>query len=171
MWMALDRALARRANLATRKYQHLTSAASTLATTGSWAAVTLLALSWLRFGLTQRSRARHSTERAFLSVGLTYLVVEAIGRALPRVRPFARSDDMLALVAHADRRSFPSRHVASAFAMSTALARTSTQLGWSFAMIGALLGGARVAAGVHYSSDIIGGAFLGAAIGRVVRGK
>ncbi len=104
---ALDRALARRVNLATRKSQRLSSAASTLATTGSWAAATLLTLSWLRFWLTRRSQARHGTERAFLSVGLTYVVVEAIGRALPRVRPFAGLDDMLELVAHADRRSFP----------------------------------------------------------------
>jgi len=55
--------------------------------------------------------------------------------------------------------------------MATAIARTSRELGWSFAMIGALLGGARVAAGVHYPTDIIGGAVLGAAIGRAVRGK
>src|SRR5215204_4533090 len=60
--MALDRALARRANLVTRKSQRLTSAASTLATTGSWAAATLLALSWLRFWLTRSSQARHGTE-------------------------------------------------------------------------------------------------------------
>jgi undecaprenyl-diphosphatase len=144
---------------------------SVLASTGSWLAACALALYW--FGAYSRAdmSGRQSAVRALLGVGISYIAVEGLGWLLPRPRPFSQSCDALQLVRHAPHRSFPSRHVASAFAMSLAVSDSSAKLALGFAAIGASLGAARVAAGVHYPSDVLGGAVLGTLIGRIVRGS
>ena len=57
--------------------------------------------------------------------------------------------------------SFPSGHTIFMFALATGVYRVNKKLAyWLFAS-GALIGLARVAGGVHYPSDILGGALLG----------
>jgi undecaprenyl-diphosphatase len=53
--------------------------------------------------------------------------------------------------------------------MAAAIAPGSSRLATSFGAIGVLLGVARVAAGVHYPSDVLAGALLGTVIGSLTR--
>jgi undecaprenyl-diphosphatase len=167
--LELDESIARWSNQSVRRTPGLGTVAAAIAVVGSWSAAGLLSLIWLRAVKTSKPIERHAAERAFLGVALTYLFVEAIGRLLPRTRPFAASPDALGLVAHTEHRSFPSRHVASACAMAIAISPTSKSLAACFGLVGGLLGAARVAAGVHYPSDVVAGMVLGAAVGRMVR--
>ncbi len=106
--------------------------------------------------------------RMLAAVGLVYLASEALGTLWPRRRPFARLTDVEALVPHTPDRSFPSRHVASGLAMAVIGRRAHPRLGVAMTIVAWLLGVSRVAAGLHYPSDILVGAAVGNAIGRVV---
>jgi membrane-associated phospholipid phosphatase len=72
-------------------------------------------------------------------------------------------------VPHEPGRSFPSRHVASGLAMASIGSREHRRLGMLMAGVAWLLGVSRVAAGLHYPSDIAAGALLGLIFGRYAR--
>ena len=108
---------------------------------------------------------RDSAVRMLAAVGLVYLLSDALGAIWPRQRPFARLSQVEALATHSPERSFPSRHVASALAMAAVGGRAHHRLGTAMATVGWVLGVSRVAAGLHYPSDVIGGALLGAGVG------
>jgi membrane-associated phospholipid phosphatase len=112
---------------------------------------------------------RRSAVRMLGAVGLVYVASEALGWIWPRARPFARLAAVEAIVPHALGRSFPSRHVASGLAMAAVGGRVHRLLGAGMALVAGLLGVSRVAAGLHYPSDVLAGALLGAAIGRLLR--
>ncbi len=103
------------------------------------------------------------------AVGLVYLTSEALGAVWQRQRPFARLGQVEALVAHSGERSFPSRHVASGLAMAVIGGRAHPRLGPVMALVAGVLGLSRVAAGLHYPSDVLAGAALGVTIGRLLR--
>ena len=72
-------------------------------------------------------------------------------------------------MAHSAGRSFPSRHVASGLAMAWVAGRAHRRLGLAMAGVAWLLGLSRVAAGLHYPSDVLSGALLGSVVGRLLR--
>lgn len=108
---------------------------------------------------------RDSAVRMLVAVGLVYLLSDALGAIWARQRPFARLSNIAALTSHTPQRSFPSRHLASALAMAAVGGRAHHRLGAAMATVGWVLGLSRVAAGLHYPSDLIGGALLGAGVG------
>jgi undecaprenyl-diphosphatase len=110
---------------------------------------------------------RDSAARMLAGVGLVYLLSDALGAIWPRQRPFARLPQVAALAPHAAERSFPSRHLASALAMAAVGGQAHRRLGAAMATVGWVLGVSRVAAGLHYPSDLVGGALLGAAVGHL----
>ena len=167
--MELDQLLVRWSNQAATEMPLMSATAANVALAGSWTAAGLLSLTWLQGMVRGQPARRRAAERAFAGVAVTYMVVEVIGRILPRPRPFADLSGTNRLVSHTEHRSFPSRHVASAFAMATAISPNSRTLAAVFGAIGILLGAARIAAGVHYPSDVIGGIVLGSTIGRVMQ--
>jgi membrane-associated phospholipid phosphatase len=122
------------------------------------------------------------TEAALLVEGSTYLAKDLAGRRRPWTHNTSLSvEERLALSA-ADpldaRRSFFSGHASSAFALATLMStvfadvhgrsRASDALWAASLSAAALTGLARVKAGMHYPSDVLVGAAVGAAIGRVV---
>ncbi len=111
---------------------------------------------------------RSSAARMLAAVAMVYLASEALGALWPRQRPFARHSEVEALVPHAGARSFPSRHVASGLAMAAIGGGAHPRLGVAMAMVAWLLGVSRIAAGLHYPSDVLAGAALGGAIGRLM---
>jgi undecaprenyl-diphosphatase len=115
------------------------------------------------------SGRRGSAVRMLSAVGLVYVASEVLGLARAKQRPFARVPGVVWLIPHSPRRSFPSRHVASGLAMAAIGSREHPRLGMLMASVAWLLGITRVAAGLHYPSDVLAGAALGQAVGRYVR--
>jgi undecaprenyl-diphosphatase len=112
---------------------------------------------------------RRAAARMLLAVALVYGASEALGRVWRRPRPFAADARIEALVAHAAGRSFPSRHVASGLAMAVIGSAAHPRLGTTMSAVAAGLGLSRVAAGLHYPSDVAAGAVLGLLVGRALR--
>ncbi len=65
--------------------------------------------------------------------------------------------------------SFPSGHASMFFALATIIYFRNKNLGILFFVASALMGLARIAAGVHYPSDILGGAILGILVALAVQ--
>jgi membrane-associated phospholipid phosphatase len=112
---------------------------------------------------------RGSALRMLAAVGLVYAASEGLGRAWTRQRPFARLTEVQSLAWHTPDRSFPSRHVASGLAMAAIGGREHPHLGLLMTCVAWALGLTRVAAGLHYPTDVAAGAVLGLAIGRYAR--
>ena len=65
--------------------------------------------------------------------------------------------------------SFPSGHTIFIFALATGLLSINKRVAYVFFTAGLLVGIARIAAGVHYPSDVLGGALLGILAALLVR--
>lgn len=64
--------------------------------------------------------------------------------------------------------SFPSGHATFFFALATAIYLYNKKWGTGFFVAAAVMSLARVIAGVHYPSDVVGGAVIGAAVAYLV---
>ncbi len=96
-----------------------------------------------------------------------YGAVELIRFFYHRQRPFV-AYDILPLFPHENSWSFPSGHAALFFALAAALYFYNKKWGAWFFLAAVLISVARVIAGVHYPSDILGGALVGIAAAYVV---
>lgn len=98
---------------------------------------------------------------SFLSAAISRLIfTEAIRFFYHRPRPFIILADITALVEEKSY-SFPSGHAAFVFAFAAAIYKYNKKWSAVFFIIGLINGIARIIAGVHYPSDILGGALLG----------
>jgi len=84
---------------------------------------------------------------------------------IDRARPCHELLDVHLLVGCGGGRSFPSSHAVNNFAGAWVLAHYIPKMGWIFFSIAGLVAFSRVSVGVHYPSDVIGGAVIGIAIG------
>ena len=112
---------------------------------------------------------RGSALRMLAAVAGVYVASEGLGSVWPRERPFARLEGVSSLAPHEPGRSFPSRHVASGLTMAAIGGREHRRLGVLMAAVAWLLGLSRVAAGLHYPSDVLVGAVVGELLGRYLR--
>ncbi|MGE5746970.1 MAG: phosphatase PAP2 family protein [Solirubrobacterales bacterium] len=112
-------------------------------------------------------QGRRAAVDGIASLALTAAVVNAVlkplwGRRRPeRVKhrvPFARRVRM------PKTRSFPSGHAASGFAFATGVASEAPVAGNLLTALAALVAYSRVHTGVHYPSDVVAGAVIGAAL-------
>lgn len=103
--------------------------------------------------------------RGTTAVGLAYVVNVAVKGIVRRPRPVVA--DLPPLVRTPTQLSFPSSHASSSFAAARAYSAVlpATPL---YLAAGAMAL-SRVALGVHYPSDIVAGATLGAVVGGIVR--
>lgn len=101
---------------------------------------------------------------AILSRGI---ITEAVRFFWHRTRPFVEQN-IVPLVEHSSSSSFPSGHAAFFFAIGTVLYFHNKKAGVVFLLGATLMGIARLAAGLHWPSDIIGGAIIGILSGLVV---
>ena len=109
-----------------------------------------------------RGRARHaawSLAAGALAVALVLalLMEKFVGRA----RPFLVSTVVQTWITRPVTASFPSAHAAAAFALATALVITDRRWAWIALPVALLVACGRVIAGVHFPSDVLGGAALG----------
>ncbi|MFI6370313.1 bifunctional phosphatase PAP2/diacylglycerol kinase family protein [Streptomyces sp. NPDC050546] len=117
-------------------------------------------------------RARRAATRGLASLGLASLAVNTLGkRSVRRPRPVL---DAVPLIRRLKRQpittSFPSGHAASAAAFATGVALESPSWGAVVAPVAASVALSRVYTGVHFPSDVLAGAALGAGAAFAVRG-
>jgi diacylglycerol kinase family enzyme/membrane-associated phospholipid phosphatase len=112
------------------------------------------------------SRARRAAVRGIASIGASSLLVNQVGkRSFPRRRPLLR-DVPAARIAHRvpTSSSFPSGHSASAAAFAVGVATELPELAVPIAVLAGAVGFSRIFTGVHFTSDVLVGAALGATV-------
>ncbi len=99
---------------------------------------------------------------------VSYLAAEGVSGLLKgvfdRPRPSVVDPAVHPLVAVPHNGSMPSTHAATAFAAALAVGLVHPRLRWPLLALAALIAFSRVWLGVHYPTDVIAGAALGAAI-------
>lgn len=108
---------------------------------------------------------KHGNQKAALMAVMSLFLALAIKSLLIflwfRARPFVSHPDLIHLPLRVDPSSFPSGHTIVAFSIAfslwhSGLKKLATWLLW----LGVFIGLARVMAGVHYPSDIVGGILI-----------
>jgi undecaprenyl-diphosphatase len=132
---------------------------------GEWAAI-WVALSCAGAAADRRRRGKFLAAAAVgpAAVLLNYAVKVAVGRKRPLLTdhpPLARAPSKL---------SFPSAHATSSLAAATALARVEPRARGPLYALAAGICLSRPYLGMHYPSDVLAGALLGRALGRLVPG-
>ncbi|GEK03957.1 bifunctional phosphatase PAP2/diacylglycerol kinase family protein [Streptomyces sp. NPDC014684] len=117
-------------------------------------------------------RARRAATRGVASLSVASLAINTLGkRSVRRARPVL---DSVPLSRQLKRQpittSFPSGHAASAAAFATGVALESPRWGAAVAPVAFSVAMSRVYTGVHYPSDVLAGAALGAGAAFAVRG-
>ena len=123
---------------------------------------------WLAIGLLSGAvdRQRRPTwRRATANVARAYLLNTLLKLVVRRRRPML--EGLPALAGTPTALSFPSAHAATSFAGARSYSRAGLPTRPLY-LLAASLSASRVYLGVHYPSDVLGGALLGAALGRRV---
>jgi membrane-associated phospholipid phosphatase len=115
------------------------------------------------------ARGRSSAAgRALAAAGATWILGQGLKRFFARARPYdADLEGMRLLIGRPRGTSWPSSHPAVATAFLSVAARELALPAAARAGLGAIVaavGASRIALGVHYPSDVVGGLFLGRAV-------
>lgn len=110
---------------------------------------------------------------ALLLLVLTIIVSDQLNSSLikqlfGRIRPCHVLPDVHLLVSCGSGLSFPSSHAVNNFAAAFILSSFYRKWLWAFTTFAGLVAFSRVSVGVHYPSDILAGAVLGAGIGALM---
>ncbi|HEV2230270.1 MAG TPA: phosphatase PAP2 family protein [Steroidobacteraceae bacterium] len=95
-------------------------------------------------------------------VGLVFYTL--LKRAFVRERPFITHAAIDLKGAPLDRYSFPSGHTLHAVSFAWQATAHFPELGWVLLPLAASIAGSRVVLGLHYPSDVLAGAAIGAAL-------
>jgi undecaprenyl-diphosphatase len=122
----------------------------------------MLVLAFLLAGGHRRAQTRRAAVAAGLSAGLGLAAAQVITRLVDRPRPFVAHPAAVHLFSpHAADPGFPSDHATAAFAIGVALLLRNRRWGIAVLVAASVLAVGRVAMGVHYPTDVLGGAALG----------
>lgn len=103
-----------------------------------------------------------------LAGGLSLLLYKWLKMRTTRSRPCARNQAIERRVAPLDEYSFPSGHTLHAVSFSLVAVYYYPMLGWVLIPFAALVALSRIVLGLHYPSDVLVGALLGAALAALV---
>jgi len=124
--------------------------------------IALLAALYLARGKWRSVNGRHGVVAAGFSALLALAVAHLITDLWARPRPYtAHAADAHLFVPASHDPSFPSDHATAAFAISVAILLRHRKAGIVALVLAALVSVSRVVVGVHYPSDVLGGALLG----------
>ncbi len=138
--------------------------------------VILLAALWLLRRLLKahpihegwKNFVKHLITKGFIILaipaGIAIVVSESISAIYPRQRPFVADSSVELLVPHAADGGMPSNHAIFMVTLLVSIFFYQKGLASVLAALTLLTGAARVAAGIHYPSDILVGAILGVVI-------
>ncbi len=106
-------------------------------------------------------KTRQALFSAFVSFFIgRFIIVEFIRALIPRARPFLERQ-IVQLIPKGAESAFPSGHAAALFAIATGIYFYNKRAGMWLFFVAILVSIARVVAGVHYPSDILGGVMVG----------
>lgn len=137
-----------------------------------WVMAAILAFAAISLYPKLRGYLRRNVELVIFAVAAAllarYVVTELIRFLYNRPRPFEILD-IHQLVNHAAGGSFPSGHAALSFAVATAISFYYPKTSILFFLAAVLIGIGRISAGVHWPSDILGGAAVGIGTAWIIR--
>ena len=123
-----------------------------------WYALMLALIAWYRWD------ALHVVLHMIVSGLLGTLTYKWLKGATERPRPYQVCPTICCLTAPLDRFSFPSGHTLHAVVFSLVVTAYYPALGWLVWPFTALVALSRLVLGLHYVSDVLVGALLGAAV-------
>ena len=124
----------------------------------------MLIVAFVAVGGPRRRDAQRAVVAAGLSAGLALAIASVMARLVDRPRPFVSHHGVHLFVAHAADPGFPSDHTTAAFAIGVALLLRFRVWGIVTLVFATVLAVGRVALGIHYPTDVLAGAALGAAV-------
>lgn len=104
---------------------------------------------------------RHAVFEAAWASGLALVATTLLSHFVDRARPFLADPHALLLIPPPFNTSFPSGHTATAVAIACALWFVNRDIGIIAFVIAAFVAVSRIAVGVHYPTDILGGIAVG----------
>jgi undecaprenyl-diphosphatase len=122
-----------------------------------WIVLGAVAAAWLRRPLV--------VVAVILAIEAASFADGVLKRTIDRARPFVGDPRVHPSIALPHDPSMPSGHAMNAFAGAVLLVAVMPRARWPLLALAVLIGLSRVYLGVHFPSDVIAGAILGAAIG------
>lgn len=119
---------------------------------------------WLGGREEDRPRRRQAALIALAGVGICSAVSFLAGRLWARPRPFAEDQKIWNFTGHKANASFPSNHTMNSAVIAMVLWGMKMPLRFVMAGLAALLAFSRLFAGIHYPSDLAGGAGIALAV-------
>ena len=131
--------------------------------------VALLAVLFFSTGKWRSTNARHGVVAAGFAALLGLGFAHVIGEVWDRARPYEAHPAAAHLfISPSNDPSFPSDHATAAFAIAVSIWLRNRKAGWLALALATILAVSRVAVGVHYPSDVIGGALIGTAFALIL---
>jgi membrane-associated phospholipid phosphatase len=120
---------------------------------------------WLAGVIKKNDTLKRNGYKSAISIAAAIGLAEGLKYAVQRNRPYVDyPTEIICRKPGEDKYSFPSGHTSAAFATATALTLSTKK--WYFAVpayaYAGYVGYSRMRLGVHYPSDVLGGAILGA---------
>jgi undecaprenyl-diphosphatase len=92
------------------------------------------------------------------------VIYKLLKKVFVRERPFITHTSIDLAMAPLDRYSFPSGHTLHAVSFAWQATAHFPELGWVLMPLAALIAGSRVVLGLHYPTDVLAGAAIGASL-------
>lgn len=126
--------------------------------------IALLALLWARGGPV----GRRTVLLCLLAFAISGLIAQVLKPVVARDRPLRAVEECRFLCEMLWARSFPSGHATTSFALAITAGTRHRAWAAPLLLLAALIGYSRIYIGVHFPSDVLGGALLGAATAALV---